>query len=318
MQELATSDLFGLWIASILTLFVFSFLYKDNPLYKFAEHLFVGVSAGYILVRSWDDILVPMLFQRIYIPGMRDFTFEGLMVVIPMALAIMMLLRLVPRAAWISRWPLAFMMGVTSGLYFIMFLQTNAIQQIRGTMVSFVVAEGDWWHILTHLLPVLFVIIAILVAMIVMRESVELLYRKWGIIFPLYLVLAGVVLLYMVAIRKNADGVALIQNQSLNNVLLFIGVLSGLVYFFFSKAHTGAFGVTAKVGIYFLMMAFGASFGYTIMARISLLIGRSQFLIDEWGMAIQQTPTGLAVVGFAFLIVTAVAAFLQARKEPGH
>ncbi len=319
MQELATSDLLGLWIAAILTLFIFSFLYKDNPLYKFAEHLFVGVSAGYILVRTYDDILIPMLFQRIYIPGVRDFTWEGLLVVIPAALAIMMLMRLVPRAAWISRWPLAFMMGVTSGLFFIMFLQTNAIQQIRATMVSFVVQQGDWMHILTHLVPVLVVIILILVAMIVLRESVEVLYRRWGIIFPLYLAAAGIVLLYMVAVRTNADGIPLIQNQSLNNVLLFIGVLSGLVYFFFSKAHTGAFGVTAKIGIYFLMMAFGASFGYTIMARISLLIGRSQFLIDEWATsAVVQTPTALAAVGFAFLLVTSVAAFIKTRNDPTH
>jgi hypothetical protein len=38
---------FGIWVGALLTLFVFSFLYRDNPLYKFAEHLFVGVSAGY-------------------------------------------------------------------------------------------------------------------------------------------------------------------------------------------------------------------------------------------------------------------------------
>ncbi|MCH7760940.1 hypothetical protein IIA15_06000, partial [candidate division TA06 bacterium] len=70
--------------------------------------------------------------------------------------------------------------------------------------------------------------------------------------------------------------------NSINNVLLIIGVLTGLVYFFFSKEHKGVFGVTAKVGIYFLMVAFGASFGYTVMARISLLIGRMQFLLFEW------------------------------------
>ena len=34
-------------LAALLTICVFSFLWKDNPLYKFAEHLVVGVSAGY-------------------------------------------------------------------------------------------------------------------------------------------------------------------------------------------------------------------------------------------------------------------------------
>ena len=40
----------GIWVGALLTLCIFSFLYKDNPLYKLADHLFVGVSAGYFIV----------------------------------------------------------------------------------------------------------------------------------------------------------------------------------------------------------------------------------------------------------------------------
>jgi hypothetical protein len=36
----------------------------------------------------------------------------------------------------------------------------------------------------------------------------------------------------------------------------------------------------ARVGIYFLMVSFGAAFGYTVMARMSLLIGRFDELIQ--------------------------------------
>jgi len=38
----------------------------------------------------------------------------------------------------------------------------------------------------------------------------------------------------------------------------------------------------ARIGRMFLMIAFGASFGYTVMARISLLIGRFYFLLGDW------------------------------------
>ena len=41
----------GAWVATGLTLFIFSFLYKDNPLFKIAEHLYVGVSLGYTIVK---------------------------------------------------------------------------------------------------------------------------------------------------------------------------------------------------------------------------------------------------------------------------
>jgi len=69
---------------------------------------------------------------------------------------------------------------------------------------------------------------------------------------------------------------------SLTNTLLIIGVCTSLIYFYFSKEHKGILGVAAKVGIWFLMVSFGAAFGYTIMARISILIGRVDFLINDW------------------------------------
>ena len=42
------------------------------------------------------------------------------------------------------------------------------------------------------------------------------------------------------------------------------------------------FGGAAKVGIWTLMIGFGASFGYTVMARLSLLIGRVIYLLQDW------------------------------------
>ena len=63
---------------------------------------------------------------------------------------------------------------------------------------------------------------------------------------------------------------------------MLIGVVSDLIYFFFSTAHRGAVGKISTVGITFLMVGFGASFGYTVMARVTLLIGRFQFLLEDW------------------------------------
>ena len=60
----------------------------------------------------------------------------------------------------------------------------------------------------------------------------------------------------------------------INALILFIGTLTGLIYFFFSTEHKGTIGKLSKIGIYFLMIKFGASFGFAVMGRISLLIGR--------------------------------------------
>jgi hypothetical protein len=66
------------------------------------------------------------------------------------------------------------------------------------------------------------------------------------------------------------------------SVILLIGVMCTLAYFFFSREHKGALGVASRIGIIFVMVGFGAAFGYTVMARISLLIGRLQFLLGPW------------------------------------
>ena len=61
---------FGVWCAALLTLFIFSFLYKDNPFYKFAEHLFVGVSAGYPGTKEW----VQQVQARFHLPMIAGVT----------------------------------------------------------------------------------------------------------------------------------------------------------------------------------------------------------------------------------------------------
>jgi len=66
------------------------------------------------------------------------------------------------------------------------------------------------------------------------------------------------------------------------SLVVAAGVITTLIYFYFSKEHKGLLGGAARVGIWFIMIAFGAHFGYTVMARISLLIGRVQFLYFDW------------------------------------
>ena len=55
-----------------------------------------------------------------------------------------------------------------------------------------------------------------------------------------------------------------------------------LTYFFFSIEHKGVVGRTAKVGIWVLMITFGAGFAYTVMGRITLLTQRIEFLFGDW------------------------------------
>ena len=60
------SAILGAWIAAFLTLGIFSYLYRDNPFYKIAEHVFVGVSAAYVAAISFWTPIYPNLCGRLF------------------------------------------------------------------------------------------------------------------------------------------------------------------------------------------------------------------------------------------------------------
>ena len=87
MSETFTlAEILGLWTAGFLTLCVFSFLFGDNPFYKFAEHVYVGVSAGYWMCLGYWGTIVPQVQEPLQ---------KGqLIALIPLCLGIMLLFQL--------------------------------------------------------------------------------------------------------------------------------------------------------------------------------------------------------------------------------
>lgn len=68
----------------------------------------------------------------------------------------------------------------------------------------------------------------------------------------------------------------------IENLIVMVGVVTTLTYFFFTLEHKGVVGATAKIGRFTMMVALGAAFGNTVMARVSLFLGRVQFLLGDW------------------------------------
>ena len=217
-----THDL-GDWVAALLTLCIFSFLYKDNPLYKFAEHLFVGVSAGYYIVLNYWTVIDASLLSPLRAAfggqveggplriGQGDYR---ALLVIPGLLGVLLFTRLFSRIGWVSRWSLAVIIGVYAGLKTTGFAQGDLVAQVQASLTPLWIPGNPW--------------------------------------------------------------------ASFNAILFTIGLLTSLLFFFYSREHRGALGLSSRVGIGFLMVSFGAGYGYTVMARVSLLIGRFQFLFEDW------------------------------------
>jgi hypothetical protein len=209
----------GIWLGGFLTLFIFSFLYKDNPFYKFAEHLYVGISAGYWAAMEWHNVFIPNLWNPLaeqvnLFVWVKILTKPGkIVLLVPFTFGILLFSRFTKKFSWLSRWSMALIIGMYAGIAIIGYGSGDLILQIHANLLP--LWTGNWL-------------------------------------------------------------------TSLNNILLTVGVLTGLIYFFFSKEHKGALGAGAKIGIWFLMISFGASFGYTVMSRMSLLIGRVYFLLANW------------------------------------
>lgn len=48
-------------LGAVLTLFIFSYLLNDNPLYRLALHIFVGVSVAYLFIVALQSVILPVL-----------------------------------------------------------------------------------------------------------------------------------------------------------------------------------------------------------------------------------------------------------------
>ena len=203
-------DMIGTWLLVLMTLCILSYLFGDNPFYKIAEHIFVGVSAGYVFALTWWDQVLPNLFGRLFPKYVNaGFDFSPIYI-IPLILGIFMLFRLIPSLSWLARIAIAYIVGMAAGLKFYVYINSNILMQIQNSGIDFTKSS---WDIFNH-------------------------------------------------------------------ILILFGVISALVYFFFSKEHKGAVGTLSKIGVYFLMIKFGASFGFAVMGRVSLLIGRFEDLIN--------------------------------------
>lgn len=121
-------DILWTWIAAALTLMILSFLYKDNPFYKVAEHLFVGVAAGYWLAVEYFNVFKPNL-QDPLLAG-KDWW-----LIAPLLLGLVMFTRFIPKFAWVSRWPMAYMVGIYSGMAVIGFTEGDLMRQVEGSMI---------------------------------------------------------------------------------------------------------------------------------------------------------------------------------------
>jgi len=119
----------GAWVTGFLTLGIFSFLYKDNPLFKITENLYVGVGMGYYVSLYFFQVWTPLVWEPLKA--------GNYIVIVPSIMGLLLLSQLVPKLSWLSRYTLTFTIGYSCGLAIPMTINTDLLTQILGTAKPF-------------------------------------------------------------------------------------------------------------------------------------------------------------------------------------
>lgn len=187
-----------IWIAAFFTLAVFSFLFGENKIYRFAEHVYIGASAAIGLVAGTNylksNLIAPIGAGK-------------LVLIIPAILGLLLYTRFSSKLTWLSRYPMALIMGFGTGMAMRGTIVAQFLSQIQGTIIPF---------------------------------------------------------------------------NSLGNIVIVLGTTAVLLFFYFSRERTGFLKHYSTFGRWIMMVAFGATFGNAVMAQLALLIGRIQFLLQDW------------------------------------
>jgi len=127
-------ELISGFIGLILTLLIFSYLIGDNPLFRIAVYIFIGVSAGYAGVVAWHYVLMPKLF----LPLASASPDRLLFLVVPLLLSVSLLAKLSPRISWLGSFAMALLVGVGAATALSGAVIGTLIPQSRAAMNAFI------------------------------------------------------------------------------------------------------------------------------------------------------------------------------------
>lgn len=217
------AQLMQVWVSASLMVFVLSFLHSENPLYRLAEHIYVGAAAGYFIVIG---------IQSVYSLGIVQILKGNAIYFVPIVAGLLMFATFAKKTSWTVRYPMALLIGVGAGLALRATPKAQIFDQIADTITI---------------------------------------------------------------IGRN-------PSATFDNIIVFVAVITATIYFIFTREIKGFFAHVPKVGRFFLMIAFGAAYGGTILMRLGQFVPQMQFLLSRdtlmaTGVALMLV---IAVLGYSF------------------
>lgn len=123
-MNLATAKV---WAGALCVFAIYSFLWKENRFFRAFQNLYVGLAAGYSLVLNFNTI-VRQAWNPLVQKGQT-------LMLVPIILGLLMFTRLYKKYAWVSRYPLALLMGIGSALS-MKAIESDFVRQIQASVIS--------------------------------------------------------------------------------------------------------------------------------------------------------------------------------------
>jgi hypothetical protein len=98
-------------IGGFATLALYSILYKENKVYRLAEHIYLGLATGYLIATAWTDILEPKWWKPMVEKG--QWVYIGMLLI-----ALLYYFIYIDKMQWIARLGIGFFLGIASGRAF--------------------------------------------------------------------------------------------------------------------------------------------------------------------------------------------------------
>jgi hypothetical protein len=132
-----SADLIAGVTAFLVTLMILSYLIGDNPAFRIAVHIFVGVTAGYVAAVAWWQVLLPDLI----LPLTTGSPATRAVLAVPLLLGGMLLMKGWPPLSRLGVPAMGVLVGVASSVAIGGAIQGTLFPQIGATLESI-----NSWH----------------------------------------------------------------------------------------------------------------------------------------------------------------------------
>lgn len=136
-MQLPLSELITGVLSFLFTILILSYLIGDNPLFRIAVYLFVGVTAGYVASVVWWQVLTPKLFTPLLPTLLAGSMAEKIILLAPLLGSVFILMKISPRLSKIASISMAFLVGAGAAVIIAGALLGTIIPQITATINFF-------------------------------------------------------------------------------------------------------------------------------------------------------------------------------------